>query len=417
MKINHLMLCCALLWAQFSYGQWTALPSGTNEDLLAVHFYDAQNGVAAGKNSTILITTDGGSSWTASNTGEIKGDFRSVYMLHPDTIFAAAGDIFDAHLYRSVNGGQSWDASIGIAEIAKSKLGIVGMSYEHTYYSTDRGGQWDTTALDIGGTVLMEALHFSDSSTGFLTGNISGFTTYSAFSFRTEDGGLTWAPFWVFDLPNNDAQTFLTAPDPDTVFLFTNTFVNYLPGEQNHLVRLTDFYYDTNPNIQSWRFTATIMNAETPGIMTSAYFTDGSHGFAGSMRGDIYRTEDGGQEWELSYDGDTSISEIVTVEEQVLYAVGGNGLILKYALDSSANDHPQVSKLSIFPNPTHETIYVRDFPEALANATIRTFNGQLVRRFEWTAGDDIPVDQLAAGMYLLELRSGNGLYRSRFLKQ
>lgn len=406
-----------LLFTHFTYAQWSALPSGTTEDLYAVDFLDGSTGVAVGNNSTILLTSDGGSSWTTANTGEIKADFRTVVMLNADTILAGAGTIFEGQLYRSVNSGQDWEALIEVSEVTDAGIGLLGFDDESVYYSTNSGENWDTTDLKIGNTTLMEGFRFPDADTGYLTGNVSGFATYSFYGYRTVNGGSNWAPLWVFDLPNDNARTSFATPHPDTAFLFNNRFVNFLPGSENQLVRLSDFYFDDDQNRNSWRFTAEIVNADMPALMISSLFLNGSRGFAGSMDGDLYETIDGGAHWTLAYDGDTSIFEIVAEDHELLFAVGGNGLILKYELNTDTHEPIPYGKLSLYPNPAHDFLFVQDLPKTSGQASLHSLNGQFIRAFTWTPDTPIAIDDLPKGGYLLELRSEHEIFQARFVKQ
>ncbi|PHN02608.1 YCF48-related protein [Flavilitoribacter nigricans] len=412
-----ILLLSGLFFTHFAMAQWTPLPTNTNEDLYAIDFLDAMRGAAVGNNSTILLTTDGGSSWTAANTGEIKEDFRSVLMVSADTILAGAGTIFEGRLYRSINGGQDWEAIFAVPEIAAGGAGTVGFDDETVYYSPDHGDTWDTTDLEIGSTVLMEDLQFAHPDTGYLTGNVSGFTTYSFYGYRTVDGGAGWAPFWVFDLPNNNAHTSFAAPHPDTTFLFNNRFENYVPASENQLVRLTDFYFDDDQERNSWRFTAEIVNDNMPGLMISSLFLDGSRGFAGSAAGDLYETMDGGETWTTAYDGDTSIFEITLEESEVLYATGGNGLILKYSLSTDTHEPVPVGTVRVFPNPVRDLLNLRDLPGFSGRLSLHSLNGQFIRSVEWTPEMPVFVGDLPAGAYLLQVRSEGGIYQGRFIKQ
>ncbi len=53
------------IWASENDGvSWFEQSSGTGEDLYAVHFADAQNGAAVGRRGTVLVTSNGGTTWT-----------------------------------------------------------------------------------------------------------------------------------------------------------------------------------------------------------------------------------------------------------------------------------------------------------------------------------------------------------------
>ena len=48
---------------------WSAQPSGTHENLYAVHFADALHGAAVGRRGTVVVTSDGGQQWTPRPLG------------------------------------------------------------------------------------------------------------------------------------------------------------------------------------------------------------------------------------------------------------------------------------------------------------------------------------------------------------
>ena len=48
---------------------WRSQPSGTQENLYAVSFADAQNGAAVGRRGTVIVTADGGAHWTGRPLG------------------------------------------------------------------------------------------------------------------------------------------------------------------------------------------------------------------------------------------------------------------------------------------------------------------------------------------------------------
>lgn len=70
------------------HGQtWTAVFSGTTEDLYAINVSDSGLGIAVGRKGTVIVTEDAGGTWTPSHIG------RDVYLgaawVHGNTLFAA----------------------------------------------------------------------------------------------------------------------------------------------------------------------------------------------------------------------------------------------------------------------------------------------------------------------------------------
>lgn len=418
MKKVHLTVYSLLFFCQFSFAQWISLPSNTQKDLYAIDFSDELHGVAVGDSATVLLTADGGSSWSAANTTGIKEDLRAVLMVHPDTIIVAGGTIFEGQTYQTVDGGQSWQPLIQAADLARSQSGSVSaFNDRNVFYRHADSHQWDTTSLELGSTVLMEALHFGASDTGYLTGNVSGFTTYSAFGFRTLDGGQNWAPLWIFDLPNNNAAMSFSAPHPDTAYLFTNEFVNFVPGPINQLVRLTDFYFDDADNRNSWRFTAEILQAEMPSEIISSYFTDTQIGFAGSRSGAIYHTKDGGTNWALDFQVDSSIYEMTAIDTDLVFAVGALGKILKRSPNTDTRTPPKPLPVKLYPNPAQQWLYTGNIPLNEGQLRLYSVQGQLLAAQSWKTGDAIYIGQLPAGHYLVQINSATQNYLGRFQRQ
>jgi photosystem II stability/assembly factor-like uncharacterized protein len=128
---------------------WTKKSSGTHNDLTSVKFADINNGWVAGKNGTVLKTTNGGVSWTQKDLGTTLE--LSVY-------YARGNDV------------------------------IIGTKNGQTLYkSTDAGNIWNTVAT--GKTNNLNGNHdcffFGDINTGWYN---------SAFSsvHKSVSGGSTW---------------------------------------------------------------------------------------------------------------------------------------------------------------------------------------------------------------------------------
>ena len=65
---------------------WTRVRTETANDLVAVHFSDAQHGYISGAFSTLLKTSDGGETWTPVAT-PVSASFVSVAARSAEEVF------------------------------------------------------------------------------------------------------------------------------------------------------------------------------------------------------------------------------------------------------------------------------------------------------------------------------------------
>ena len=164
------------------------------QPLLAVSFADASHGLAVGAFATIYATDDGGTTWTprefaprglkvavpkgapkpgANPTAAAMREDEGVTQPHLNAIARGGdGSLYLAaeagHLYRSPDGGQSWDelpspyegSFFGLLPLEGSHLLVFGLR-GHLYRSDDSGHSWrglesHTKALLAGATRLAD---------------------------------------------------------------------------------------------------------------------------------------------------------------------------------------------------------------------------------------------------------------------
>jgi len=141
----------------------SATPLAPNEAPL---FFDQNHGLIFADGG-LLVTSDGGASWTVR------------------TVTRAFGPI------DFINPSQGWAIGTGDTSIQCSPNNLVPCSGNFRFYHTDDGGktwvQGNTTSLEVPATKWWPPsyLHFVDSRNGFLDPGDVGF-------FRTTDGGHIW---------------------------------------------------------------------------------------------------------------------------------------------------------------------------------------------------------------------------------
>lgn len=138
----------------------------TTQNLNSVHAYDILNVVAVGESNAVVVTRNGGSTWTAF-TGPNPGiTLNTVWMRGPDEWFV--GD----------SGGQLW-------------------------YTLDGGANWTEKTFPGSGSGEVRDIHFATNSVGFMSHDT---TTPAGRILRTIDGGFSWyiAPEGNTTVPAND---------------------------------------------------------------------------------------------------------------------------------------------------------------------------------------------------------------------
>ena len=314
----------------------------------AIHMFSADSGwgigSAGGASDRILKTADGGNSWREVTPPEpaLAGsqpltalgyfqDLETAWVIYYN--HAAPGLPSQAVVWRTQDGGQSWQASqsldlSGLVEtFAPSHLQFIdaqtgwllvhiGVGMNHDYvalYKTGDGGSTWSRLLDPDNEVqgcYKTSMLFTSTQEGWLTGTCNGVAA-GVWLYRTGDGGTTWQ---VVQLPAPQSR-------PD---LFTN-FENgcgsdhptFLDAQTGYIAvacerlgtdpRVTDYFlYSTRDGGKSWT------PASYPGGALT--FFDGQSGLA--LGKEIYTTQDGGKSWKkistVTWDGSFDFADAKT---------------------------------------------------------------------------------------------------------
>lgn len=415
LSIFTIFLLMALLPKPLS-AQWTPRNSGTTNTLHDVFFLNENYGAVVGDSSTILLTTNGGMSWQAI-TINTKNDLQSVEIIGIDTLLVAAGTYFEGEVYLTTNGGADWELVAEGIDLAKSGDDYFALNSETILRSEDKGETWDTTDIQIGGTTLLERLHFPKGKVGYAIGNISGFASYSTFVYRSVDEGQSWVSLFTPDFPNSNAYTAAAFPSADTAYIFTNQQVRFLPGPLNQLTKAYNFYFDS-VQTQQWRFDSEIVNDSLPTYMYDAQFFDTQTGYAVGENGNIYKTTNGGVDWTADYTGNQPLEAIFMLNQSIGYAVGANGTILKFEDSTNPTTEPIPDlTLSFYPNPTSGEIRLEGVETTDAILTLFSPIGQILQQMPLNGDPVIHLNHLANGWYMMQVRSGAQLYSRKVIVQ
>jgi len=144
-----------------------------------------------GSNNKVFKSTDLGATWIDMSTGLGKGGIQAL--LYDGTTLFAGTPADAAGIYRSTNGGQSWDpaaAGLPIASEIRSMIAFgsyvfAGTEGDGIYRSSDHGNTWSKT--DVNNTLLSNALvlTFCVKDNNLFAGAINGI-------YKSVDGGATF---------------------------------------------------------------------------------------------------------------------------------------------------------------------------------------------------------------------------------
>lgn len=410
--------------------QWTSLITGTTEKLRDVNFLDPDYGIVVGDNATVLLTIDGGQTWSNINAHAFSGNVYSGFVLNQDTFVVCTFDQinFTGGTYITYNAGNSW-TQIGTEPGTAHPTQLGSSDHQNIYSvgsnllrSTNSGIAWDTLLQYTGGINSLYQIQFQDQQTGVAGGLNSGFATYSA-NFARTTNGTNWYLADVFSFPNADAYTTLDFPALDTGYMFVNHYNGFVPSNQNALWKLYNFTLSVPfPGDSLVQFSSQIVNANTPGYAFAADFQDTQNGYALFTGGTIYKTNDGGLNWNLDFTSTAdTLSDIQIFEESSGYAVGDDGTVLKLSQSTAVPSVQKEVSYHLFPNPASDKVVLScHSKENSLTYSIISLDGKIcLSGIIKDKNTDINISDLTPGVYSFKLLNPDGtlLSDSKLLKQ
>ena len=290
---------------------WQIQSAGDSRSLFTVYAFDSLKVFAGGLAGKMVITTNGGNTWTQfPNVG--AGNFNRIKFIDSMNGFAVS----TAGNFQTIDGGYTWiersdlhnqygtwnidfaDAQNGYIVGAKMwliKTSDSGVSWNKTiinddflnvYFKDEQNGFINGTekiykTMDGGSTLTVlesfpyspRAMSFIDSLTGFVS------TGYPTRIFKTTDEGLSWF---------NTNITGLT----DTIAAIEKMF--FIPPTKGWAITTRGGILKTTDAGENW---FTQPNAPIFVIFESIYFVDSLYGWATGVGARPYKTTNGGNNW------------------------------------------------------------------------------------------------------------------------
>ena len=300
------------------YSQWFSQSSGTSAFLRDVFFIDINTGWATGYNGTVLKTTNGGSNWISSANGITSDDLTSIHFVNNSVGWISGQNL---NVFKSTNGGLVWLPQV-IPSTFNSDLtslffvdvntGWTVANYEYSpnlydgyiYRSTNGGTTWDLSEFVMDERIY--CLYFLNNNVGWALG-----TTL----LKTTNGGNTWE----YRMTNSDDPI---TPEYYSVF-FINENVGWLTGENTS--GFGQIHKSTNGGA-SW----IIVHQDSFNVFKSVYFVNENTGWCTGESGTILYTTDGGTNWSNQVTNSNELlNSVFFSTNSTGWVVGSNGTILK----------------------------------------------------------------------------------------
>jgi len=310
-------------------GEWTlvyAHPAvGKYED---ISFPDEKHGWVASASGSILVTSDGGTTWSIQAAGLAR--LRSIHFL--DAKHGFAGSLAGV-LYETTDGGATWiditnrlptppRGFCGIAHVGK-RVYVVGRyngGVADYFYSPDAGKTWQAKDLLSVADALVNVI-FLNEKVGFIGGMGKSKTPAGpmgngpAIILKTTDGGKNWRT--VFEHVGGRGYAWKLFPI-DSKLIYAGL------QSQDGVYRIAK----TTDGGDHWD-TLTVATGRPMGpAIQGIGFIDAKTGWVGGFFAGMYQTTDGGNTWTFVPQPDAVINRFAKVGHS-LFTAGTRG-VLRY---------------------------------------------------------------------------------------
>jgi photosystem II stability/assembly factor-like uncharacterized protein len=266
-------IASAIVAAQTGWNAARITSSG--RDLNTVFFSDSKRGWIGGDEGFLTHTEDGGASWIEQRLDAKRHAINDIYFANKEVGFALAGDM----IFRSGDGGHTWQESYRISPSAVR-----------------------------GATAELYSLRFNGKKKGWVVGSLArGDTVTGSLLAITRDSGATW-------------QVLEAGTQQELIH------IDFVDDERGWIVGAGGAILHTEDAGETWQ-------RQNSGVTVTLYhvdFRNSKQGIAVGERGTILMTQDGGQTWiKINSPASSTLLSVQFVSEDDVWIVGRSGVILR----------------------------------------------------------------------------------------
>lgn len=289
------------------------LKSSQQDDITyyAIHFTDENNGWIVGYSGTIKKSVDGGQTWV-SQTSNVQSNLWDVCFINKQIGWICGADNI---LLKTTDGGENWNKiklsdSTNIVNVCMKFIDInngwISNNHGEILKSSDGGLSWQIAKQDNYGGACLTV--FDENTVYALSGKLD----------KTFDGGLTWNTKDV-PTPKNYAKREMSFSDP------SHGFIPTINGTGGTIITEYPILITTDGG-NTW-ISSNSLKSESAGFKT-VFFVDNENGWVAGN--DIFRTKNGGNNWQLEYSGIIGAKDMCFINESYGWLLTYGGQIYKY---------------------------------------------------------------------------------------
>ena len=397
----------------FSQNFWERIASPTDNFLRTLHFADSLRGWVAGDSGSIFYTSDGGINWVQQQSNTNNKIMR-IFFLNDDRAWALAwaeiGDnLFSGtEILKTTDGGENWS----VQQYGEEDVFLRGIYFLDTLngfaggvpflQTTDGGMNWEPANVDSGTFSHFPVIDFKfyDQKYGFAFG---GHFDIAGVIWRTTNGGANWTPI--------DPQ-YAPADEVWDVHFFDSLNIMGIGGDPD--LYGVGIMQSTDAGI-SWDY----FEIGVFGRALAFSFRTENEGWAVVPSSENFvATYDYGVSWtNYSTPDSSSLYDIIFTDSLTGYAVGEEGVIVKYKYQSPVFVSDEYSPVprdfmlyQNFPNPFNPSTTISYYLSDRGQVQLKIFDllgnqiTTLVDEYKSSGNYSVnwnAVDQ-PSGMYLVQ---------------
>lgn len=396
-----------------------------SDDVVWVSPYDGTAGSTANYRM-YSKTVDGGNTWVYGDITAVPSTcaIAMIHAVDANNAYAVAypsgSTLTGQGIYRTTDGGATWARQTTAAFTGSSSFSnVVWMDaegngfcqgdpldgYFELYTTTDFGENWTRVPeANIAAPLAGEYGYVGQIES---VGSTIWFTTNKGRIYRSTDKGLNWV---AFQTPLSDFGSTTMSGNVS----FTNDDYGLIVNKDGNL-------WKTEDGGENWTaITATTKSADIAFVQGTMFVVT-----TGSKTGDTGSawSEDGGMTWNVNADDGDQHTEMAFNANHVGWSGGftgqdGSGGIFKYdGTFLAVEDMDAAQNVTCFPNPTNDFLQVQAEAQ-IQDVRILNFLGQEVSRVAGTANYmTLDLGQMQSGIYFVEVNTINSKQTVKVVKK